>query len=185
MGKIGLKLDPAYVFPIEVGRILTKTYALDSIISADASTLDKLYVEGAIVKARRFLSELDKAVRARDEEKVADRSLDMEKVFDDARASVSWIERARKISGSLAIAGIGWVAGQISGLPPDATAGMGGVIGYLMEQFGESVAGPILDKGADLVAKPLSALGVGALPLAIWRFERDLRETIDRRPPKL
>jgi hypothetical protein len=184
MGKMDLKLDPTYLFPTEVGRFLTKTYALDSVISADASMLDGLYSEGAIVKARRLLSELDKAVRAKDAEKVADRSLDMEKVFDDARASMSWIERARKISGTLAIAGIGWVAGKISGLPPETTAGMGGVIGYLMEQFGESVAGRVLDKGVDLVARPLSALGFDALPLAIWRFERNWRETYGRSPPK-
>jgi len=176
--KIGIKLTEKTVFPVEAGTVLTKKYGLDSILSSDEATLDRLYTETAISKARNLLSELSRAIRTRDENRFASKSAEIDDIFTEARACVDSIGKIQKISGELAIGAIGWF---VAGIPGAMGAGL---LSHLLRELGVKAASDAVDKAISTVLEPFLKLGFGPLPVSIWRFEEEWSKALSKRPPR-
>jgi hypothetical protein len=173
----GLEPNLRHVFPTEAGTLLTKTYQLSSIIPADNKTIDSLYTEKAITNARNLLWDLSAAIRARDLDRFAAKSMSADEIFNDARDHVKSIEKVRKVFGSFVIGAIGWFVGGVSG------ALAGGLLAHFIEELGGTLASDSADRTFNLVAEPFSKLGIASLPISIWRFEQDWRKILSHSPP--
>ncbi|MGA2973108.1 MAG: hypothetical protein ABSE39_10900 [Candidatus Bathyarchaeia archaeon] len=176
--RTGLNLSRDIIFPVDVGTLLTKEYRLDSLLSADGTTLDRLYADSAISKARNLLSELSVAIRTSDSDKFADKKNQIEEVFTDARAAVATIDRIQNLSCVLAIGAIGWF---VTGIPAALTTGL---LPYVLKELGMKVASDAIDKATGFVSEPLLKLGFGPLPMSIWKFEKEWSGIISKRPPQ-
>jgi len=152
------------VFPVELGEFLTKYY--DLVFPADPSLeiVDKIYRDKVLGKARKLLSEFDKAVHEGKREDAQGKGRDLKDVFLQAVEALPAVDRRiEKCRWTLNAVAYG-CSGLLSLEVP--VFGLLAGIGYRVAE----------KKVTDSVAPRLAGIRHNPLSNAIWKFTKEFRD---------
>jgi hypothetical protein len=162
--KVARDIARKHVFPYEVGKFLTRHYKLEFPMNADLEYVERAYRDTAIKKAQNLLAELANAISWDDKSGVSELDEIAPEVFSQANEAARSIEsRNRKWRWIPAVLGYG-ATGAIA--LKDPLAGLIAGMGYTVLEH----------KITNLVMPRIAKLRAPPLAIAIWEFERQLRQ---------
>jgi len=160
----------SFVFPVEIGQLLTEFYDLTFPSDPSLAIIDKMYSDNALTKARNLLKEFKKVVERSEGEGAVNIGKDLKEIFKEAYEALPALDkRVEKCKWMLNALAYGAVTSM--GVLTHPVAGLLAGMGYKTAE----------KKVTEIVAPRLARIRYNPLSVAIWQFKREFDDVEELR----